>query len=114
MRNVTASTANTFRRPHQSDGRPTMNDPNIVPIRAMETVKPQRPSLKWKTPTSDFSVPEITPVSKPNRNEPSAATTVLVHNKTSPCRDTVVRLGASIDIVVLAGLKGMRRIDDCG
>ena len=86
---MTASAARTFRRPHQSDGRPTMNDPNIVPIRAIDTVKPHRLSLKSQRLTSDFSVPEITPVSKPNRNEPKAATTVLVHSKAVPCRPGV-------------------------
>ena len=45
MTNSTANNASTGRRPHQSAGRPTSREPNMVPSSALDTVKPRRLSL---------------------------------------------------------------------
>jgi hypothetical protein len=73
----TASATSTGFRPYRSAGRPTISEPMIVPINALETVNPHWPPLSPNTALSAFSVPEITAVSKPNRKPPSAATSVL-------------------------------------
>src|SRR6266446_1901222 len=88
----TASTARTGRRPHRSAGRPASKEPTIVPISALDTVKPRKKLLSWKTFCKDSVVPEITAVSKPNKNEPKAATTAL-SNKVPPR----VRTGSSAE-----------------
>jgi hypothetical protein len=46
-------------------------------MRAMETVKPNVASVRWKNPEIYLVVPEMTAVSKPNRKPPSADTTVV-------------------------------------
>src|SRR5436190_20376065 len=76
-RNRKAKIANTGRRPSQSAGRPADKDPTIVPISALETVNPSRLLFREKICRSDSVAPEITAVSKPKRNEPSAATIAL-------------------------------------
>ena len=73
MTNSTASSESTGRRPHQSAGRPTSNEPTIVPSSALDTVKPRRLSLSPNTCRKASVVPEITAVSKPKSNDPSAA-----------------------------------------
>ena len=88
-RKSTARQASTGRRPHQSAGRPTSSDPTIVPSRALETVKPSRLSVSEKTWRRDSVVPEITAVSNPNRNEPSAATIALSTRRPPPERDAL-------------------------
>src|SRR5580700_1925502 len=77
MRNSTASSVSTGRRPHQSAGRPALSAPTIVPISALETVNPSRLSLSENARRNASVVPEITAVSNPNSSEPSAATIAL-------------------------------------
>ena len=49
----------------------------MVPARALETVTPSASGERWKSSVSAWVVPEMTTVSKPKSNPPSAATTVL-------------------------------------
>ena len=97
MTNSTASIASTGRRPHQSAGRPTSNEPTIVPISALETVKPSRLSLSVNTCRKASVVPEMTAVSKPKSSEPSAATMALI-NRIPPPPLPVVRVVGSVGI----------------
>ena len=101
--NKTANTLNTGRLPQRSAGRPASNEPTIVPIRALETVKPSKKSESLKTARSDSFVPEITAVSKPNKNDPKAATTALKSNvPPRPLTGSVER--AAGEILVCIGL----------
>ncbi len=75
------SKVRTKRRPHQSAGRPEASAPAIVPINALETVKPSRFSLSPKTRRSASVAPEMTAVSNPNNSEPSAATLAVRNRK---------------------------------
>ena len=56
--------------------------PMIVPIRALESVKPSRKFLSSKVFFNQSVVPEITAVSNPKSRPPRAATTVLLKRKT--------------------------------
>src|SRR5512147_1424411 len=76
-KNSTASAKRIPRLPKMSAGRPTTMEPMIVPISALETVKPRLASLRLKCDFSQSVVPEITAVSKPNRRPPKAATRAL-------------------------------------
>jgi hypothetical protein len=69
-----ALTKSIFLRPNLSVGFPTNKAPTMVPINALATVKPKPPSLSSNRSFSFSVVPEITAVSKPNRNPPRAAT----------------------------------------
>jgi len=59
----------------------------MVPIKAIETVNPSKLSDRWKICRSVPVVPEITAVSKPKRNEPSAAIMALSTSRRPPCED---------------------------
>ena len=74
-RKNTARRARTRCRPHQSAGRPAVKAPTMVPIRALETVT--RRLLPSENTWRRTRRPEITAVSKPNRNEPSEAIAAL-------------------------------------
>ncbi len=66
-----------LRRPNASAGLLMAMNPMIVPIRALDNVKPSMNnsvSANWFY--SQSVVPEITAVSKPNSSSPSAATSV--------------------------------------
>ena len=63
-----------FLLPSRSEGMLPINDPPIVPIRAMETVSPCSMGLRFQYNWIACSAPEITAVSNPNRNPPKATT----------------------------------------
>jgi hypothetical protein len=71
-----AHSHNIARLPYASPGFPIMMDPRTVPMRAMETVKPSVASVSPNNGRRNRVVPEITAVSNPNRNPPSADTIV--------------------------------------
>src|SRR5579862_8047351 len=73
---MSAITNNTFLRPYRCAGFPAIMDPITVPIRLAATVNPKRKSLSDQSCWIVFSAPEITAVSNPNKNPPSAAISV--------------------------------------
>ncbi len=76
-RNNTAETINTLRRPRRSDSRPALKAPMAQPnsIEAISNPCIHSPDRNvWCRPSW---VPLITPLSKPNRNPPIVATTLI-------------------------------------
>src|SRR5690606_17312970 len=69
----TAIHFSTVLRPYRSAGLAATTAPKIVPIREIDTVKPCKNGLKSHRSCMIFSAPEITAVSKPNRNPPKEA-----------------------------------------
>src|ERR1035441_2578509 len=108
--NTTASIASTGRRPHQSAGRPTNSEPNMVPNSALDTVKPSQNLSSAYTCCKASVVPEMTAVSKPKSSEPRAATMALIKRIPPPQRlFAVVVMGDSIAI----GVCIFRALFDC-
>src|ERR1700728_1949962 len=73
-----AITRRLSRRPFRSPGIAASDAPRIVPTSAIATVNPSPHSDKAKVFFNPAVVPEMTAVSNPNSNPPSAATTVLL------------------------------------
>src|SRR5688500_3740439 len=68
-----AITVSVFLRPNFWAGTLVIIEPITVPIRLEATVKPCRNGLRDHNCCTVFSAPEITAVSNPKRNPPSAA-----------------------------------------
>ena len=66
------------RRPQRSIGQPPNTAPTTVPHSALEIARPCSAGLMFHTRCTACSAPEITAVSKPNRNPASAATSAQV------------------------------------
>src|SRR5271168_1468147 len=73
----TAINRKLSRRPYFSPGRPPVIAPITVPASAEETVTPRDHSERWNSNFNARVAPEITAVSNPKSNPPSAATIAL-------------------------------------
>ena len=76
-RYINEMATNTFFLPYRWAGLPAMIDPITVPIKLEATVKPCQKLLSDHKPWMVFSAPEITAVSKPNKNPPNAAISAI-------------------------------------
>lgn len=74
IRNKTADSINTTLRPYLSLSLPEKLTPIMQPRRAQLTNQPSLTALRLKSCVTKLTVPEMTAVSKPNKNPPSAAT----------------------------------------
>lgn len=68
-----AETKRAIRRPKKSAIRPAMNAPAAQPSNIDETLKPLPTAVVPNDSWSALTVPLITPLSKPKRNQPRAA-----------------------------------------
>lgn len=75
IRNRNAIQHNVFFRPSRSVGIPPSMAPTTVPISAIETVRPCSKAVRFQICWIFCSAPEITAVSRPNKNPPKAMMT---------------------------------------
>ena len=68
-----AIAVSVFLRPNLCAGTLVMSEPITVPIKLEATVKPCKNASSDHSCCTVFSAPDITAVSKPNKNPPSAA-----------------------------------------
>src|SRR5581483_4403266 len=76
-RNSTAEAISTERRPRRSARRPARNAPRAQPSSIEATSKPTPAELEWKARRRPSTVPLMTPLSKPKRKPPIAATPLI-------------------------------------
>ena len=74
-RNRTPIQSSVCFRPNRSVGQPPRSEPTSVPQRAAPVARPCSSGLSSQSDWIVFSAPEMTTVSKPNRNPASADTT---------------------------------------
>jgi hypothetical protein len=70
----TAATSSSVRRPNLSARRPAKKAPTAQPSSIEATLKPVPTLSDWKACWRPSTVPLMTPLSKPNRKPPMAAT----------------------------------------